>query len=114
MNEEQSLDLVVASKQQHAILRILNDAESKLHAPEICERDRRLKKTTIYVLLGRMQKRRLVESWVEEKQPGRSGPARRFFSLTQTGKRVLAATDAARKATLRTHRWEQKPDPQPP
>ena len=102
MTHERSLDTVLASRTQYAILRVLADADTELHPPEICRLGGQpLKKTTIYVVLGRMQKKGLVESRLEEKQPSRSGPARRLFALTQKGRQVLAATDAAQEALQR-------------
>ena len=99
MTDERSLDMVIVSRTQYAILRALADAKSELHAPAICRLGGKpLKVTTIYVVLGRMQKKGLVESRVEDKPPGRSGPARRLFALTPDGKQALAETDAAREA----------------
>ena len=77
----------MASPSQAAILQILADADTPLHAPELCRRGSGvLKRSTIYVLLGRMQANGLITSTLEAPQPDRSGPRRRFYTLTTAGR----------------------------
>jgi DNA-binding PadR family transcriptional regulator len=51
--------------------------------------DGELKSGTVYVLLGRMADKGLVESR-QEKDPSASGLPRRFYKSTEYGRRALA------------------------
>ena len=54
-----------------------------------------LKRNAIYVLLGRMEEKGLIEGREEAAPAGASGPPRRVYRVTGHGARVLAAHEAA-------------------
>ena len=54
-----------------------------------------LSRNAIYVLLGRMEDKGLIEGREEATPPGASGPPRRVYRVTGHGQRVLAAHEAA-------------------
>jgi DNA-binding PadR family transcriptional regulator len=60
-----------------------------------------LKRGTVYVTLGRMQDKGLVESWTEAPQPGAIGLPRRLYRPTGYGLRVLAALEQAARSVNR-------------
>ena len=55
-----------------------------------------LKRGTVYVTLGRMQEKGLVESRLEERHPGAIGLPRRLYRATAFGLRVLEAWNTFR------------------
>jgi PadR family transcriptional regulator PadR len=57
-----------------------------------------LKRGTVYVTLGRMQDKGLVESWTETQQPGAIGLPRRLYRPTAHGLRVLDALETAARS----------------
>jgi DNA-binding PadR family transcriptional regulator len=64
-----------------------------------------LKRGTVYVTLGRMEAKGLVESQQEEMPPGAIGLPRRIYRPTGLGQRMLRAwTVFARELA-----WEMKP-----
>ena len=54
-----------------------------------------LKRTSIYVLLGRLEDQGLIEGAESPVPPGKTGPARRVYRVTADGRRRLAAHEAA-------------------
>jgi DNA-binding PadR family transcriptional regulator len=52
---------------------------------------RRLKRGTVYVTLGRMEKKGYVTSRLEDAPPSAGGLPRRVYEATTFGRRVLAA-----------------------
>src|SRR5262245_26442100 len=73
------------------ILQLLVDG-GELYGLELVARSkRRLKRGTVYVTLGRMEKKRLVASRLEAPPPSAGGMPRRIYAATATGRRVLAA-----------------------
>lgn len=54
-----------------------------------------LSRNAIYVLLGRMEDKGLIEGREEATPAGASGPPRRVYRVTGHGQRVLAAHEAA-------------------
>jgi DNA-binding PadR family transcriptional regulator len=58
----------------------------------------RLKRGTVYVTLGRMQEKGLLESRQEPLPPGAIGLPRRLYRPTALGVRVVAAWQAAERA----------------
>jgi PadR family transcriptional regulator PadR len=56
-----------------------------------------LKRGTVYVTLGRMQKKGYIESEQEEKAAGAIGLPRRIYRPTRLGERVLKAWTALAK-----------------
>jgi DNA-binding PadR family transcriptional regulator len=57
----------------------------------------RVKRGTVYVTLGRMQKKGFVESRLEARQPGAIGLPRRLYRATAFGIRVLEAWNTFRQ-----------------
>jgi DNA-binding PadR family transcriptional regulator len=54
-----------------------------------------LKRGTVYVTLGRMEDKGLVESLLEKRDPGVPGLPRRFYRLSHAGVAVLRAAELA-------------------
>jgi len=54
---------------------------------------RRLRRGTIYVTLGRMEKKGFITSRLENPPAREGGMARRFYTPTALGRRVVAAWD---------------------
>jgi PadR family transcriptional regulator, regulatory protein PadR len=54
---------------------------------------RRLKRGTVYVTLGRMEKKGYVTSRLEDAPPSAGGLPRRLYEATAFGRRALAAWD---------------------
>ena len=64
--------------------------QSPAYGLDLVARSRnRLKRGSVYVTLGRMEAKGLVQSWVEER-PG-EGPPRRLYEPTPLGVRALVA-----------------------
>lgn len=83
------------------ILELLIDA-GELYGLELVARSkRRLKRGTVYVTLGRMEKKRLITSRLEAAPPETGGMPRRLYSPTADGRRVLAAWNALAKVMAR-------------
>lgn len=59
----------------------------------VADSNGKLKRNAIYVLLGRMEEKGLVEGWLELAPAGASGPPRRKYRLTGLGERALAACE---------------------
>lgn len=85
------------SRTEALILSLLM-GKSELYGLEMVEQsDGRLKRGTIYVTLGRMQDKGLVESRKEPRQSPEVGIPRRLYSITGYGMRVIAAYEVARE-----------------
>jgi DNA-binding PadR family transcriptional regulator len=54
-----------------------------------------LKRGTVYVTLGRMEDKGLVESLLEKRDPAQAGLPRRFYRLSHAGVAVLRAAELA-------------------
>lgn len=59
-----------------------------------------IKRNTVYVLLGRMEEKGLVEGRLEDAPVGDSGPPRRVYTVTGLGSRCLQAHRAAEAIML--------------
>jgi len=77
------------SPKERAILELL-DISGEMYGLELVQADRELKRGTVYVTLGRMADKGLVNSRVE-KTAGNQGPARRLYRATGLGQRALIA-----------------------
>jgi DNA-binding PadR family transcriptional regulator len=53
-----------------------------------------IKRSGIYVLLGRMERKGFVESRYVDPEPGERGPRRRVYRVTDLGSRQLRASEA--------------------
>ena len=60
----------------------------------------RLKRGTVYVTLGRMEQKGLVESGLEERDPSLPGLPRRFYRPSRTGLAILRAAELAQALLL--------------
>lgn len=60
----------------------------------VADSDGALKRNAVYVLLGRMEDKGLIEGREEAAPAGASGPPRRMYRVTGHGQRVLAAYEA--------------------
>jgi PadR family transcriptional regulator, regulatory protein PadR len=58
----------------------------------------RLKRGSIYVTLGRMETKRFVQSWQEDRAPGAIGLPRRLYRATAYGLKVRDAYRLLREA----------------
>jgi PadR family transcriptional regulator PadR len=73
------------------ILQLLIEG-GELYGLELVARSkRRLKRGTVYVTLGRMEKKGLLASHLEAPPPSAGGMPRRIYEATATGRRVLVA-----------------------
>ena len=73
------------------ILQLLIDAD-ELYGLELVARSKRqLKRGTVYVTLGRMERKGLIRSRLEAPPPAAGGMPRRIYEATADGRRVLAA-----------------------
>ena len=83
------------------ILELLIDA-GELYGLELVARSRRrLKRGTVYVTLGRMEKKKLITSRLEAPPPEAGGMPRRVYSPTADGRRVFAAWNELAKVMRR-------------
>lgn len=73
-----------------AILRLGADAYAVSIQGEIETRTKiRLARGTVYVTLGRLEKKGYIGSWFAEPTPERGGKAKRFFEVRPSGVRLL-------------------------
>ena len=73
------------------ILQLLIEG-GELYGLELVARSkRRLKRGTVYVTLGRMEKKGLIRSHLEPQPPDAGGLPRRIYEATAAGRHVLAA-----------------------
>jgi len=73
------------------ILELLVDADELYGLELVARSKRRLKRGTVYVTLGRMEKKGLITSRLEAPPPDAGGMPRRVYEATAAGRRVLAA-----------------------
>jgi len=83
------------SPKELVILELLGDHGPKYGLWLVQNSAGRLKRGTIYVTLGRMEDKGLVESFLEKRDPGVPGLARRFYRLSHAGTAVLRAAELA-------------------
>jgi DNA-binding PadR family transcriptional regulator len=79
------------SNKEREILDLLSSAHGReLYGLELVAASAgSLRRGSVYVFLDRLEDRGLVESRLEERIPGMSGPTRRVYRVTAHGKRVL-------------------------
>lgn len=93
------------SPKEQLVLELLV-SEGPLYGLQLVERsDGALKRGTVYVTLGRMEAKRLVESQQEPLPPGAMGLPRRIYRPTALGERMLRAWTAFARELA----WEMKP-----
>ena len=92
-------------RKQQLILEFLV-SEGPMYGLQLVEHsDGALKRGTVYVTLGRMEAKGLVESQQEPLPPGSIGLPRRIYRPTALGERMLRAW----MAFARELAWEMKP-----
>jgi DNA-binding PadR family transcriptional regulator len=85
------------SATESLVLELLRGAER--YGLELVERSGgRLKRGTVYVTLGRMERKGFVESRQEPQAPGAIGLPRRLYQATAYGMKVLEAYQLLREA----------------
>jgi DNA-binding PadR family transcriptional regulator len=93
------------SRKEQLILELLTSVGPLYGLQLVDHSDGALKRGTVYVTLGRMEAKRLVESQQEPVPPGGIGLPRRIYRPTALGQRMLRAwTSFARELA-----WEMKP-----
>jgi len=85
------------SRKEAVILELLASGGERYGLELVEASDGRLKRGTVYVTLGRMEDKGLVESRQEDR-PGESGLPRRLYRPTALGRRALAALRFARRS----------------
>jgi PadR family transcriptional regulator PadR len=85
------------SATEYLVLDLLRDGE-KYGLQLIEASGGRLKRGTVYVTLGRMEKKGFVESRQEAQPPGAIGLPRRIYTATAYGLKVLEAYQLLREA----------------
>ena len=91
-------------RKEHLILELLT-SEGPQYGLQLVERsDGALKRGTVYVTLGRMEAKGLVESQQEALSPGGIGLPRRIYRPTALGERMLRAWTAFARELA----WEVK------
>ena len=103
MNSAQA-DLPRLSPTEHLILELLSGDEM-FGLQLVEESNGALKRGTVYVTLGRMEAKGLVESQQEPVPPGGIGLPRRIYRPTALGERMLRAWTAFARELA----WEIKP-----
>jgi DNA-binding PadR family transcriptional regulator len=99
------IKLVTLPKKERLILELLA-ADGPMYGLQLVERsDGALKRGTVYVTLGRMEAKGLVESAQETLPAGAIGLPRRVYRPTALGKRVLRAWETFTRQLA----WEMKP-----
>jgi DNA-binding PadR family transcriptional regulator len=83
------------SHKESLILQMLVGKRAMYGQQMVDESDGQLGRGTVYVTLGRMQDRKLIESWQEERPAGAVGLPRRLYKITGEGQRVLQAWEQA-------------------
>jgi DNA-binding PadR family transcriptional regulator len=76
---------------EQLVLEMLRTGRSMFGLQLVEQSGGRLKRGTIYVTLGRMEAKGLIESEQEPARPGATGLPRRFYKVTGLGERVLRA-----------------------
>jgi PadR family transcriptional regulator, regulatory protein PadR len=84
-------DIPTLPPKEHLILELLASAGPTYGLDLVVQSDGRLKRGTVYVTLGRMEQKGLVESEQEPSRPGAIGLPRRIYRITGLGQRVLSA-----------------------
>lgn len=76
---------------EELILQLLTSQNEMYGLELVAASKRRLKRGTVYVTLGRMEKKGYVTSRLEDAPPSAGGLPRRVYEATAFGKRVLGA-----------------------
>lgn len=90
------------SRTERIILELLASEEEAFGLQMVEQSGGRLKRGTVYVVLGRMQEKGYVESRQEPQAPGAIGLPRRLYRPTAYARRVLDAWRAAERVMAGT------------
>jgi PadR family transcriptional regulator PadR len=94
MEMARRLDRIPTLPPKEALILQLLAREREMYGLELVAASRRrLKRGTVYVTLGRMEKKGYVTSRLEDAPPSAGGLPRRIYEATAFGKRVLSAWD---------------------
>jgi DNA-binding PadR family transcriptional regulator len=97
--------VMALSRKERLILELLA-SQGPMYGLQLVEQsDGALKRGTVYVTLGRMEAKDLVESHQEPLPPGGIGLPRRVYRPTALGERMLRAWTAFARELA----WEMKP-----
>ena len=97
--------VVSLARKERLILELLG-TEGPMYGLQLVEQSNgALKRGTVYVTLGRMEAKGLVESQQEPLPPGGIGLPRRIYRPTALGERMLRALTAFARELA----WEMKP-----
>ena len=92
------LKLPSISSHECHVLEQLRHGEEKYGLELVAASRGELKRGTVYVTLGRMERKGFVESRQEERAPGAIGLPRRLYRATAYGLKVLEAYQLLREA----------------
>jgi DNA-binding PadR family transcriptional regulator len=98
-------DLAPLPRKERLILDLLAGAGPMYGLQLVEQSDGALKRGTVYVTLGRMEAKGLVESQQEPLAPAAIGLPRRLYRPTALGERMLRAWSAFARELA----WEMKP-----
>lgn len=86
------------SKTEEIIMELLIE-HGELYGLDMVHKSAHLKRGTVYVTLNRMEDKQLVTSKLLEPPNGERGPARRVYSVTNSGKQFFHAWQQFRSST---------------
>jgi DNA-binding PadR family transcriptional regulator len=94
------------SAKERIILELLGNAPASKYGLQLVDESRgRLKRGTVYVTLGRMEQKGLIESEQEPAPAGQGGLPRRLYHATGHGIRVLQVYDDMARALAGGREW---------
>jgi DNA-binding PadR family transcriptional regulator len=96
---------ILLSDKERLVLELLVTTPSKYGLQLVDESRGRLKRGTVYVTLGRMEEKGLVESEQEPTPPGQGGLPRRHYRATGHGIRLLEANEAMARTLSDGREW---------
>jgi DNA-binding PadR family transcriptional regulator len=94
------------SEKERIVLELLIHASGSKYGLQLVDASRgRLKRGTVYVTLGRMEQKGLIESEQEPAPAGQGGLPRRLYRATGHGIRVLQVYDDMARALAGGREW---------
>jgi len=93
---------------EHAVMLLLN-VLGDMYGLDLVEKSRgALARSSIYVLLSRLERKGFVTSYYVDTPAGEQGPRRRLYRLTDDGRNELRCWDAAAKTRATTETLYQR------
>jgi DNA-binding PadR family transcriptional regulator len=89
----------ISSKEMNVIRQLIGQEKYGLEL--VADSDGELARNSIYVVLGRMEDKGLIDGKTSPTPAGEMGPPRRKYKVTGHGRRVLAAHEAMMMAFAR-------------